>query len=155
MTSVPMTPSAAAESENVLTGVPSSDALEPALRAAGADQVASMLPDGLDSAVTERGRSLSGGQRQRIALARALVRNAPVLVLHDPTTAVDTVTESAIAEGLRQIRAGRTTILLTSSPALLTAADRVLMVHEGRVVADGTHAELMAQQATYQEAVLS
>nr|WP_269328853.1 ABC transporter ATP-binding protein [Kineosporia babensis] len=142
--------------DNVLTSAErDEDALHSALAAAGADQVASMLPHGLDSEVSERGRSLSGGQRQRIALARALVRDAPVLVLHDPTTAVDTVTESSIAEGLRRNRAGRTTVLLTSSPALLSAADRVILLHEGRIVADGTHAELMAQQSTYQEAVLS
>ncbi|PWW63486.1 putative ABC transport system ATP-binding protein [Actinokineospora spheciospongiae] len=119
------------------------------------DQVAEALPAGLASAVTERGRSLSGGQRQRVALARALLADPPVLVLHDPTTAVDAVTEAGIAAGLRELRAGRTTVLLTSSPALLAEVDRVVFVDRGSVVATGTHARLMAQNPGYREAVLT
>ncbi|MDN5861342.1 MAG: ABC transporter ATP-binding protein/permease [Pseudonocardia sp.] len=107
---------------NVAAGGPEVDA---AMVAARADQVADALHDGADTAVTEQGRSLSGGQRQRVALARALATAAPVLVLHEPTTAVDAVTEAEIAEGLRALRRGRTTLLLTTSPALLAVADRV------------------------------
>ncbi|MCD5353034.1 ABC transporter ATP-binding protein [Kineosporia mesophila] len=142
---------------NVLAGQPGAEAeaVKHALAAAGADQVAETLPGGLEAAVSERGRSLSGGQRQRVALARALLRDPGVLVLHDPTTAVDTVTESALAQGLREIRAGRTTVLITSSPALLAGADRVLMLHEGVIVADGPHADLMSGHPAYQEAVLA
>jgi putative ABC transport system ATP-binding protein len=125
-----------------------------AMAAAQADQVAEALPDGADTAVTERGRSLSGGQRQRVALARALAADPPVLVLHDPTTAVDAVTEDRIAAGVRDVRRGRTTIMLTTSPALLAAADRVVLLDGGTVTASGTHAELLHSDATYRTAVL-
>jgi ABC-type multidrug transport system fused ATPase/permease subunit len=80
----------------------------------------------LDVSVGEGGNRLSGGQRQRVALARALASDAPVLVLHDPTTAVDSVTEHAIAGRLRGVRAGRSTLLISSSPALLGCCDRVV-----------------------------
>lgn len=129
--------------------------LPAALHAAGAAEVAAL---GLDAPVTERGSSLSGGQRQRIALARALLARPPLLVLHDPTTAVDAVTEQGIAEGLRAMRhgpdAGHGTVVITSSPALLAAADRVVVIDEGAVVAEGTHAELSARDEDYRRAVL-
>lgn len=125
-----------------------------AMAAAAVDEVASALPDGAATAVTERGRSLSGGQRQRVALARALAADAPVLVLHDPTTAVDTVTEARIAAGLAELRRGRTTILVTTSPALLAAADRVVLLDDGRVAGEGRHAEL-AGRPDYRAAVLA
>ena len=123
-----------------------------AIAASDTDQVAQTLPAGLGTVITERGRSLSGGQRQRVALARALAADAAVLVLHDPTTAVDTATETRIAGGLRAIRAGRTTILLTTSPALLSACDRVLLIGDGRVEAEGSHAQLATRHA-YRELV--
>jgi putative ABC transport system ATP-binding protein len=117
-----------------------------AVAAAGADQVI--------GSVGERGRSLSGGQRQRVALARALAADAPVLVLHDPTTAVDTVTEAGIAEGVRKLRYGRTTVLLTTSPALLAVTDRVVLVDGGAVAAEGSHAGLLRTHERYRTAVL-
>ncbi|GII63982.1 multidrug ABC transporter ATP-binding protein [Sphaerisporangium krabiense] len=126
-----------------------------AMRAAAADEVARALPDGAASVIGERGRSLSGGQRQRVALARALAARRPVLVLHDPTTAVDAVTEARVAAGIRETRAGRTTILVTTSPALLAAADRVVLLHEGRVTASAPHAELLRHHAPYRTAVLA
>lgn len=123
------------------------------LVAAAADEVVALHPEGLDRVISERGTSLSGGQRQRLALARALATAAPVLVLHDPTTAIDSVTEQGIADGLRDLRRGRATLVLTSSPALLNAADRVVVVHGGRVVLSGSHAELL-EDAGYREDVL-
>ena len=96
-----------------------------ALQAAGCTDVVDGL-GGLDAPIGERGSRLSGGQRQRVALARALAVDAPVLVLHDPTTAVDAVTESSIADGLRAARRRRSTILLTNSPALLAVCDRIV-----------------------------
>ncbi len=128
--------------------------LDAILAAAAADEVVATLPDGLDSAMTERGQSLSGGQRQRIALARALLAMPSVLVLQDPTTAVDAATEARIAAGLRVARAGRTTIVLTSSPALLAVSDRVFLIENGVLSATGTHVELLHRDA-YREAVLT
>ena len=127
---------------------------EAVLAAAGADEAIEALPGGLHAQVGERGRRLSGGQRQRIALARALAADAPVLVLHEPTTAVDAVTEARIAAGVRELRAGRTTLVIASSPALLAVCDRVLVIRDGEIVAAGTHAELAHEDATYREAVL-
>ncbi|MEV0949506.1 ABC transporter ATP-binding protein [Promicromonospora sp. NPDC050249] len=103
-----------------------------ALDAAGCGELAEILPDGWDTPVGEGGASLSGGQRQRVALARALAADAPLLVLHDPTTAVDAVTEAAIADGLRRVRGGRRTVIFTRSPALLQVADRVVEPVEPR-----------------------
>ncbi|MDX3094945.1 ABC transporter ATP-binding protein [Streptomyces sp. ME19-03-3] len=128
---------------------------DPALAAACADEVARALPRGTASEITEGGRSLSGGQRQRVALARALVADRPVLVVHDPTTAVDAVTKTRIAAGLREHRRGRTTLLVTSSPALLSVADRVVLLDGGRVAADGTHGDLLHGDAAYRTAVLA
>ncbi|MEA2179421.1 MAG: putative transport system ATP-binding protein, partial [Solirubrobacteraceae bacterium] len=95
------------------------------------------------------------GQRQRVALARALQSDPPVLVLHDPTTAVDAATEYRIATRLQALRAGRTTILVTTSPALLAITTRIVVVREGRVAAEGAHADLATRDATYREVVFS
>ncbi|KZF08598.1 ABC transporter [Rhodococcus sp. EPR-157] len=128
------------------------------LEASAATDVVAMHESGLDHAVTDRGASLSGGQRQRVALARALSVSAPVLVLHDPTTAVDAVTEHAIAAGIEQLRhtgdLAQTTVLITTSPALLAVTHRVLVVDGGRVVAEGTHHDLAANDERYRETVL-
>ncbi|MGW3247079.1 ABC transporter transmembrane domain-containing protein [Streptomyces sp. NPDC001070] len=109
--------------------------------------------DPMRSRITERGRSLSGGQRQRLALARSLVADPEVLVLDEPTSAVDTHTEARIAQGLRALRAGRTTVLLTSSPLLLDRADRVVFVEDGSVRASGTHRELLRAHLGYRAVV--
>ncbi|MFS4105073.1 ABC transporter transmembrane domain-containing protein [Streptomyces sp. PD-S100-1] len=109
--------------------------------------------DPMDVRITERGRSLSGGQRQRLALARSLVTDPEVLVLDEPTSAVDSHTEARIAEGLRTLRAGRTTVVLTSSPLLLERADRVVLVHEGEVAAVGAHRELLRTEPRYRSVV--
>ena len=117
-----------------------------ALHAAGADDLLRILPDGYDTRILDRGANLSGGQRQRIALARAVAADAPVLVLHDPTTAVDAVTEQRIADALVTVRRqpDRATAILTRAPALLRAADEVVLVREGTVAARGSHEELLA-----------
>jgi putative ABC transport system ATP-binding protein len=141
--------------DNVRASGPANRDLHPAMAAAQADQVAETLPAGWDTEVSEQGRSLSGGQRQRVALARALAADAPVLVLHDPTTAVDSATEARIATGLRALRRRRTTIVLTTSPALLAVADRVVVLDNGRITTGGTHAELLRSNADYRATVLS
>jgi putative ABC transport system ATP-binding protein len=134
---------------------PGARLLDAAVEAAAVDEVARTLPDGLDTLLDDGAPALSGGQRQRVALARALAAGPPVLVLHDPTTAVDAVTEARIADRLRSVRAGCTTVLVTTSPALLAATDRVIVLDAGTVRADGTHAGLLAADAAYRETVLS
>ncbi|MFD9094220.1 ABC transporter transmembrane domain-containing protein [Streptomyces collinus] len=111
------------------------------------------VADPMDARITERGRSLSGGQRQRLALARSLVTDPEVLVLDEPTSAVDSHTEARIADGLRRLRSGRTTVVFTSSPLLLDRADRVVLVHEGSVVAVGEHRELLDSEPRYRAVV--
>jgi ABC-type multidrug transport system fused ATPase/permease subunit len=119
--------------------------------ACGAD-IVSGLGDGLDSLVSERGRSLSGGQRQRIALAAALRADPDVLVLDEPTSAVDAHTEAMIGGRLGTLRHGRTTVIFTTSPLLLSHADDVVFLDEG-TVARGTHAQLIAADARYRQVV--
>jgi putative ABC transport system ATP-binding protein len=145
---------------NLLAGAPISDPglIDDALRSSCAIDVVDVHRDGLEHGVTERGASLSGGQRQRLTLARALLRRAPVLVLHEPTTAVDAVTESAVAKGITDLRHGRcerafTTLVVTCSPALLAVTDRVVLLDSGRVVASGSHQELM-ERGDYRAAVV-
>ncbi|MGW4894692.1 ABC transporter transmembrane domain-containing protein [Kitasatospora sp. NPDC004240] len=132
-----------------------------ALAAARAEDVLEALVDGspdcegdaMRARITERGRSLSGGQRQRLALARSLFADPPVLVLDEPTSAVDAHTESRIASGLRRSREGRTTVVLATSPLLLDRADRVVLVSDGRVAASGSHRELMDGEPGYRAVV--
>jgi putative ABC transport system ATP-binding protein len=109
--------------------------------------------DPMDARITERGRSLSGGQRQRLALARSLITDPQVLVLDEPTSAVDSHTEARIADGIRRLRAGRTTVVFTSSPLLLDRADRVVLVHEGEVAAVGLHRDLVHSVPRYRAVV--
>ncbi|MEH1170056.1 ABC transporter ATP-binding protein [Micromonospora sp. CPCC 205539] len=129
------------------------DQITEALRAASAEDVADALPAGLDTPVDARARSLSGGQRQRVRLARALLAEPEVLILLDPTSAVDAHTEARIADRLRTARAGRTTVLLATSPLLLGRADLVAHLRADRIVATGTHAELLDQDPGYRHLV--
>ncbi|WP_230688641.1 ABC transporter ATP-binding protein [Micromonospora sp. WMMC415] len=124
-----------------------------ALRTASAEDVVDALPDGLATPIGTRARSLSGGQRQRVRLARALLAEPDVLILVDPTSAVDAHTEARIAQRLRAARAGRTTIVLATSPLLLGCADTVAYLREGRIVAAGTHVELLDRDPGYRALV--
>ncbi|MEE4542299.1 ABC transporter ATP-binding protein [Streptomyces sp. V4-01] len=149
-----------------LLDVPSSGRID-AVRALGAAQCGDVLDalvqslagqdavsgDAMRARITERGRSLSGGQRQRLALARSLVTDPEVLVLDEPTSAVDAHTEARIARGLKEIRAGRTTVVLTSSPLVLDRADRVVFVDEGIATAAGSHHDLLRTDARYRAVV--
>jgi ABC-type multidrug transport system fused ATPase/permease subunit len=120
-----------------------------ALDAASAGDIVEALPEGLHTVVAERGREFSGGQQQRLRLVRALLADPPVLVLVEPTSAVDAHTEARIPARLGAARAGRTTVVCTTSPLLLDRADRVAYVEGGRVVAEGTHAELLDREPRY------
>jgi ABC-type multidrug transport system fused ATPase/permease subunit len=123
--------------------------LREALHAASAEDVIEALPEGLDTAVAERGREFSGGQQQRLRLTRALVADPPVLVLVEPTSAVDAHTEARIGGRLSAARAGRTTVVCTTSPLVLDQADHVIYVESGRVAAEGTHRELLDTSPAY------
>jgi ABC-type multidrug transport system fused ATPase/permease subunit len=117
--------------------------VDAALDAAAVRETVDALPSGLDEPVAERGRTFSGGQRQRLSLARALLTDAEVLVLIEPTSAVDAHTESLIASGVRRAREGRTTVVVTASPLLLDRVDEVAVLDHGRLVGSGTHGALL------------
>jgi ABC-type multidrug transport system fused ATPase/permease subunit len=125
-----------------------------AIEVASAADALDALEGGLDGELEERGRALSGGQRQRVALARALLRDPAVLVLVEPTSAVDAHTEARIAERLPAHRAGRTTVLVTASPLLLDRADTVLLVDDRKVTARGRHHDLVRSCPAYRRVVL-
>lgn len=124
-----------------------------ALYTASALDVAGALPDDVDTHLDARARTLSGGERQRVRLARALLAEPEVLILLDPTSAVDAHTEARIAQRLREYRSGRTTVVFATSPLLLRQADRVAYLHAGRVEATGTHTELLASCPGYRALV--
>ncbi|HEU4336094.1 MAG TPA: ABC transporter ATP-binding protein [Nocardioides sp.] len=126
---------------------------EEALRIASAEDVYDALPEGWQGQLDERGRGLSGGQRQRVVLARAVAAEAPVLVLVEPTSAVDAHTEARIAARVAEARRGRTTVVTTVSPLWLHHADRVVLLHDGTVVAEGSHADLLADDEAYRRVV--
>ena len=129
------------------------DSVSAALHAASAEDVLEALPGGLHAEVAERGRSFSGGQRQRLVLARALTADPEVLILVEPTSAVDAHTEARIAARLPRLRAGRTTVVATTSPLLLDSADHVVFLEAGRVVATGTHSDLLRDVPAYRHVV--
>lgn len=126
---------------------------EEALQIANAEDVYDALPEGWQGQLDERGRGLSGGQRQRVVLARAIAADAPVLVLVEPTSAVDAHTEARIAARVAEARRGRTTVVTTVSPLWLHHADRVALLHDGTVVAEGRHADLLAGDEAYRRVV--
>jgi len=139
--------------DNIAYGRPDATGaeIEAAARAAGADEFVRDLPDGYDTVVGERGYTLSGGQRQRIAIARTLLVNPPILVLDDATSAIDVQVEQQIHEALRVLMEGRTTLIVAHRLSTISLADRVVLLDGGRVLADGTHAELLASTPEYAE----
>jgi len=134
------------------TGRPDDELLD-ALHVANAEDVLDALPEGLSTHLEERGRSLSGGQRQRIVLARALLTQRPILLLVEPTSAVDAHTEARIVTRLKEARAGQTTVVTTASPLVLEAADEVVLLQDGRATTRGTHADLVREHTAYREIV--
>ena len=103
----------------------------------------SQLPEGYQSLVGERGIKLSGGQRQRIAIARALLKNAPILMLDEATSALDSLTEELIQDSLQRLMQGRTTIVIAHRLSTLSKMDRILVFDQGRIIEQGSHAELL------------
>lgn len=129
--------------------------VEESLDAASArDILDSLEGDGFSAEVVERGRTLSGGQRQRLALARTLFVDAPVTILDDPTSAVDAHTENRIAERIRKLRNGRTTVVFTNSPLILDKSDSVVLLVDGKVAAEGSHRNLLANSQDYRRLVV-
>lgn len=141
--------------ENLLLAKPdaSDDDINRAVTAAQAKDFITRLPEGLDTVVGERGLKLSGGERQRIAIARALLKDAPVLVLDEPTSSIDAANEVAITHALADLTRGRTTIVIAHRLSTVRDADRIVVMDSGRVVESGTHTELMARRGVFAELV--
>ncbi len=139
--------------DNIAYGRPdaSLEEIQAAALAANADEFIVRLPDGYDTVVGERGYTLSGGQRQRIAIARTLLLNPPILVLDDATSAIDVHVESGIYEALRGLLTQRTTVVIAHRISTIALASRVLVLDEGRVIASGTHEELLEREPLYSE----
>src|SRR3954451_11147881 len=136
--------------ENIAYGATATrEEIVAAARASGAHDFISRLPGGYDEPLGPQGVGLSGGQRQRLGIARVLLRNPPILLLDEPTTGLDALSEANLVGSLRELMRGRTTIIVTHSMALAANADRVLVVDAGRIVQDGTPAALLAQRGPF------
>lgn len=137
--------------ENIAYGRPGAtdDEIREAARRAQADEFISRLPAGYDSPVGERGGHLSVGQRQRIGIARAFLKNAPILLLDEPTSALDPTTEAAIMETIKELMHGRTTLIVTHRLATIHGVDRIVVLEHGRIVEQGTGSELVAKGGVY------
>ena len=139
--------------DNIAYGRPTAtlEEVRRAARAANAEEFIEELPEGYETIVGERGYTLSGGQRQRIAIARALLVNPPILILDDATSAIDVHVEQKIHDALSRLMASRTTLVIAHRLSTISLADRVVLLDRGRIVADGTHAELLESDPLYAE----
>lgn len=136
---------------NIALGRPqaSRQEIEHAARAANAHEFVMRLPQGYDTVIGERGATLSGGERQRLAIARALLKNAPILILDEPTSALDAETEQAVVEALQRLMRGRTTFIVAHRLSTIRAASTIVVLQQGQIVEQGSHASLMARRGLY------
>ena len=139
--------------ENIAYGRPgaSDEEIVAAAKLANADEFISRMPHGYDSVVGERGDTLSGGQRQRIGIARAVIRNSPIMILDEPTAALDTESERLVIEGLQRLMKGRTVIMIAHRLSTIRDADKIIVLKDGVVAEEGTNDELIARGGVYAE----
>jgi ABC-type multidrug transport system fused ATPase/permease subunit len=139
--------------ENIAYGRPgaSDEEVIAAAKLANADEFITRMPHGYDSVVGERGDTLSGGQRQRIGIARAVIRNSPIMILDEPTAALDTESERLVIEGLERLMKGRTVIMIAHRLSTLRDADKIIVIKDGVVAEEGTNDELIARGGVYAE----
>ena len=137
--------------ENIRLGRPTASRaeVEAAAKAANASEFIAALPQGYDTVMDEHGATLSGGERQRLAIARALLKDAPILILDEPTSALDAVTEAQILEALERLMQGRTTLIIAHRLATIRRANRIDVLDHGQIVESGTHSALLARDGNY------
>jgi ABC-type transport system involved in Fe-S cluster assembly fused permease/ATPase subunit len=129
--------------------LPEAEEVMAAARAAVAHDFITKLPNGYETVVGERGVTLSGGERQRIALARAILRDAPILILDEPASGLDAITEAQLSKALGRLMQGRTTFVIAHRLATTKKADLILVIEEGRIFEQGTHATLLGASTRY------